>query len=847
MGILGAVLPKSLVFMAMIAFTSMLGLAQGRPQGRLAVHDAAPARPEQDWWGHHKKKRSYSPQDAGQYKNAVGLPLLKNIAADQKAIWMSTRHLRLRDANWLVPLAGLAAAMLATDSATSRHLSNFPTRIGESRTFSNLGAASLVGVAGSLYLWGKARHNEHMRETGLLSGEAVIDSYLAATAIKTAAGRERPYADNARGRFGQGGSSFPSEHAAAAWSTAGIITHEYPGLLTKLFAYGLAAAVSASRVTSQEHFPSDVLVGSALGWLIAHEVYHQRHSPELWGAGWQIPSHERDREQDRQPGNMGSPYVPLDSWVYPEFDRLAALGYIDTEFLGLRPWTRLECARLVSEASDHLQAEESDAPVAVRLVQDLEGEFSGDLGMLDGARNRSLHLESVYTRFTGISGEPLRDGYHFGQTLINDYGRPYAEGLNEVTGFSGWATSGRFVAYLRGEYQHAPSSPALPLAVRETISAIDARAPLEPGIPFFEVNRFHLLDSYVGMNLGNWQISFGKQSLWWGPGEGGPMLLSDNADPINMFRISRVSPVKLPGPAGWLGPVRTEFFIGQLGGHRYIYGPSGFAPAVGSLPEPQPFIHGEKFSFKPTPNLEFSVSRTTLFAGAGVPFTLHTFLKSAFSLGNGLSGTPSDPGDRRSAVDFTYRVPKFRKWLTFYADGFAEDEISPIGYADRSVWRTGIYVPEIPRFHKLDFRAEGVYTDNPLGGNLGHGFFYYNYRYRSGYTNDGNLLGNWIGRQGQGVQAWTNYWLGPRSRIQFSYRHQKVSREFIPYGGTVNDAGMLLDLWAGSRVSLSANLQYEKWRFPVLAQLPKSNFTTSVQLTFWPQWSLRGGSGGKGF
>ncbi len=43
-------------------------------------------------------------------------------------------------------------------------------------------------------------------------------------------------------------------------------------------------------------------------------------------------------------------------------------------------------------------------------------------------------------------------------------------------------------------------------------------------------------------------------------------------------------------------------------------------------------IHGERFTFKPTPNFEFGFSRTGIFAGEDVPFTLHA-LKTAFSVG----------------------------------------------------------------------------------------------------------------------------------------------------------------------------------------------------------------------
>ena len=59
---------------------------------------------------------------------------------------------------------------------------------------------------------------------------------------------------------------------------------------------------------------------------------------------------------------MASTYVPIESWIYPAIERLALAGYVQTAFAGLRPWTRMESARLVAEAqeqqAEHLDSEE---------------------------------------------------------------------------------------------------------------------------------------------------------------------------------------------------------------------------------------------------------------------------------------------------------------------------------------------------------------------------------------------------------------------------------------------------------------------------------------------------------
>ncbi|HYL83012.1 MAG TPA: capsule assembly Wzi family protein, partial [Candidatus Angelobacter sp.] len=467
---------------------------------------------------------------------------------------------------------------------------------------------------------------------------------------------------------------------------------------------------------------------------------------------------------------------------------------------------------------------------------------SRELDLLGGGDNREVRLESAYTRVTGISGAPLRDGFDFGQTITNDSGRPYAEGFNNVSGASAWATDGPFVGYIRAEYQHAPSSPALPSAALAAIAQEEGVPTAPPATPTASVSQFDMPDGYVGMQVGNWQITFGKQEQWWGPDEGGPMLFSTNAEPIEMLQINRTKPFTLPGFLGRLGPIRAQYILGRISGYHWLFSANtGF---TGSWTQPladQPFLVGEKLSIKLSRNLETGFAVTSLFAGTGVPFTTHTLLKAMFSFGNGAPGTSSDPGDRRGEFDFRYRVPGARNWLTFYGDGFTDDEPSPLwGAFSKSAFDSGLYFSRLPRLPKLDFRVEGVFTDNPNPNQvLQHGFFYFNSRYVNGYTNAGNLVGSWIGRQGQGAQAWSTYWFTPRNKVQFNFRHQKVSQQFVPFGGTLTDGGVRGDFWIHNRISISASVQYEKWNFPVLSPTRETNVSTAIQITYWPHWRAR--------
>ena len=405
-------------------------------------------------------------------ENDLGLALLKNLARDQKAIWTSPAHLRIGDATWLVPFAGLTAGFLVTDHEASSHLSHTPSTLRHYTSFSNYGLSGMVGTGAGLYFLGKATGDEHKREAGLLSGEAALDGLFVSTAIGIATGRERPPVNAFQGKFWQGGDSFPSSHATTAWAIASVISHEYPGPLTKILAYGAATAITYARVRGEKHFPADAFVGTGVGWLTGWQVHRAHHNTELNGGIAENLSDSPLVETDRTPNQMGSPYVPLDSWIYPLFDRLIATGAINDAIIGMRPWTRLECARMVSAAGDRLQDAKPES-MSVRLYDSLRQEFVPELALLTGGGNRAIHLESVYVRVTDISGPPLTDGYHFGQTIYNDYGRPFQEGFNSIAGFSGWATAGRWVVCARGEYQHAPSGPENTPEVQSVLNNID--------------------------------------------------------------------------------------------------------------------------------------------------------------------------------------------------------------------------------------------------------------------------------------------------------------------------------------------------------------------------------------
>ena len=200
---------------------------------------------------------------------------------------------------------------------------------------------------------------------------------------------------------------------------------------------------------------------------------------------------------------------------------------------------------------------------------------------------------------------------------------------------------------------------------------------------------------------------FGKQSLWWSPDYSDAFLMSDSAAPIYMFRVTREAPFEIPLLSRLLGPMKIDLFFGKLSGNQF--------PA-------RPLIHGEKFTFKPVPNLEFGFSRTAEMAGAYDPYntvnratTLKAIERSYFSLTNSdefLPGQPN-PGKRMGGFDFNYRIPYLRNWLTLYSDSFSTDNVSPFADLERAAFAPGIYLTHFPKLSKLDLRVEASYSDTP--------------------------------------------------------------------------------------------------------------------------------------
>ena len=529
----------------------------------------------------------------------------------------------------------------------------------------------------------------------------------------------------------------------------------------------------------------------------------------------------------------GSTYIPLDSWVYPQMLRLYSLGYVSSAFIGMRPWTRASVTHMLELSADEIYNSEDDQAIeiyrAVRQYLEPGLSLTGDRDA--GDTGGVAQLSSVYTRLMGIGGTPLRDSYHVGQSIVNDYGRPYQGGFNNITGLSTISQYGRLSLEFRGEYQNSPSAAGYTANQTQILLLNDQiygpPAVFNPTIPYGPIptaNHFRVQEANAAVLLAGHEISFGKSDAWWGPGVGGGMGYSNNAEDIYNFRINRTEPLNIPLVSRLLGPVRYDFFVGSLKGHTAPY---------------NDYSHTEGFSFRPTDNFEFGFQRTVVWGGKGhEPVTIHTFLRSFFDTNDTNPAEKlgrDDPGARFSAFNFSYRLPFVRKWATLYTDSEDHDDVTPVSAPRRAGFRPGIFLSRVPGVPRLDLRVEGATSDPPVTRSIHGSFMYWEAVQKQAYTNQGFIFGDWIGRESKGGQAWLTYHLSGNEWVQLEYRNAKAAKDFIPGGTTQNVVKVDVLKRFGKDLEVNAWVQYEGYKAPVIATGKQSDTIGAAQITWYPK------------
>jgi membrane-associated PAP2 superfamily phosphatase len=208
--------------------------------------------------------------------------LPKDFLRDQKNIWTFPVQLA-KGHHWLptLTISGVTAGLVVADPHVMPYFQDHAVNLDRlNDTFdSTITTAEVIAIPTTLMMSGYIRHDSYQVSTALLAGEAYANAAVVDLAVKAVTRRKRPSDVPPGGDFhntffagGKSpfkGSSFPSGHAAGAFSVATVIASRYHNhKWVPWVMYGMATAISFSRVTTSSHFPSDVFLGAALGYTV---------------------------------------------------------------------------------------------------------------------------------------------------------------------------------------------------------------------------------------------------------------------------------------------------------------------------------------------------------------------------------------------------------------------------------------------------------------------------------------------------------------------------------------------------------------------------------------------------
>lgn len=394
--------------------------------------------------------------------------------------------------------------------------------------------------------------------------------------------------------------------------------------------------------------------------------------------------------------------VPLGSAFYDDLDILEVKGLVPSSMLSTRPLSRREAARVIWEARERLRENQGKGSMgAIQApLRRLESAFKGELS----AGEDATYLKPVDTLYAKLlyagDARPFFAG-------INNNGDASSKGYNFRGGFSLRGQLWDSVSfYLNPEYRLDKDASGVKLAT-----------------------------GYLDLDLWGVELEAGRDSMWWGPGRRGDLILTNNAEPLDMIKLTTERPVPLPWIFSYLGILKPTVFLTHLEKNRDF---------------PRANVLGMRLDFKPTGNFQFAFNRVFQFGGHGKPTpTASGWVKAFFAVDSyEHSRSVAAKGNQIASIDASYVFvnESGSAWFPFsgiklYTEWGAEDsagDMTPTGRADVE----GIYVDEPMWIRSTDFRVEWASTAH----NLRYANAWYTHSvYTTGYTYNGRVIGHSIG------------------------------------------------------------------------------------------------------
>lgn len=427
--------------------------------------------------------------------------------------------------------------------------------------------------------------------------------------------------------------------------------------------------------------------------------------------------------------------VPSRHWSYDAIEKLAIVGLADIADIGVRPVSRIKMAHMVNGAIERSREYELDFEWAEQeyletLLYNLIDEFREELVTIgvdvasvseDGPKRYilkgpELNIEKVYSKldsdsrlFENKDGWKLRDGFNIRVKLRT------------------WAKVANFFAI--------SLTPGLRYSTDDTDATIE-----QGGIRF----------AHPSFNM---ELSAGRTSMWWGPGFHGTLLMTDNAFPLDAIRWNNIYPFRLPFILKKLGRFNAQLFISRLEDKRIIS---------------NAFVTGWRLDYTPWDFLKFGFGHIMMHGGKGVKRLGFANFWSSASLVFSAAGGGTETENHIISGDiqlFIRRIDRFLPIATgakLYTEWGAEDEAgnTPIDLASI----TGIYLTDVFKVPGFDVKIEFAKLNK---------IWYTHFRYASGYTRRGSIIGHQIGGDSEEIAVTGIFNLPNEYKMSTTFSHKR--------------------------------------------------------------------------
>jgi hypothetical protein len=448
--------------------------------------------------------------------------------------------------------------------------------------------------------------------------------------------------------------------------------------------------------------------------------------------------------------------VPMNHWSYDAVDKLIGQGLIDSAMIGTKPVSRLEMARHIAEADEKAEQLGKKSEIISAILGRLKKEFKAELvamGAMDGELVEAFikPIEDPYIKYVFADKKP---------DLENQRGDVFDRHSNYRLGFASRIKLFDVAAfYLHPEYVDSSSDPD---------------------------RNIELIEGYGKFALGNLEIEAGKDSLWWGPGCQGSILMSNNAEPFKMLKISNTRPMQMPWVFRPLGPFKAVWFLTELEKDRTIS---------------EAKLTGLRLNFKPHPAFEMGLSRVIMFGGSGLPrVNAWDYLKMW------QPKREEEQNNQLAGLDLSVLLPLGDKMpaksIKLYGDFAGEDEAGwlPSNWAKL----LGVQLNDILHTGRTDLRVEYADSHVPSEPDV----FYTHSLYRSGYTYKNRVIGHHMGTDARDLFVRVSHYLTEDAILGVEY-DREVRNLSSRLRQTIDRLALDLTVFTTNKWQLRTGYRYE--------------------------------------